>query len=700
MDSLTSPTPGADLIVKIAVARPLDRLYTYRIPAADAERAVPGNWAKIPFGRGGSAYGFIIEVLGAVGSVVLDFPEKSLKPVTELGPIEQALPPKILELCQWTSRYYCTALGEVCMTASPLATLGLKNAKKEPRKLASLKSKAEGGEDPVVAELNPEQLAAVALILGKKSAGASSVVLLKGVTGSGKTEVYLEVARAALREGRGVLVLVPEIALTNQLVRRIEAGLGERVVQWHSAMAAGRRRDQTAALRRGELRVVVGARSAVFAPVPNLGLIVVDEEHDATYKQEDRVRYQARDLAIVRARLENAQVVLGSATPSLESVQRAESGKYAYAEMKSRFSHHGLPDIELVSLREEVMVEGIQARLAERTLEEIRATLARGEQAMVFLNRRGFAQFLLCEACGEVEQCPNCSISLTFHFQNRKLKCHVCGFEEKTPELCQKCGSEHLQMMGAGTESLEEELPKLLPEARILRLDRDTVTSATRLEEILSDFRERKADLLVGTQMLVKGHDFPEVTLVVVLFADGLFRFPDFRANERSYQTLLQVAGRSGRGAKKGKVLIQTFEPEHPIFGVLLGEIPEEVFLQEEKTMRAALLYPPYGRLARLRVEAASKEEAMAAANELRGIFDQLHPERAPYDVDQPDPEAFEALGPSEAFLEKAKGIFRWDLLLKSASIGKLHSFIGVAKRWAEAKEVSLLVDVDPYGAG
>jgi primosomal protein N' (replication factor Y) (superfamily II helicase) len=674
------------IVIKIAVARPLDRLYTYTVPAEKKEFIVIGNWVKVSFGKS-SCYGFIVEILGALTEVELDFPKKNLKSIQEIGPIDQALPEKVLELCQWTSKYYCTALGEVCMTASPLATLGLKNTKKEAKDL-----KEKEFVPPVFKKLNEEQTISAAFILSKRENEKAPVVLLKGVTGSGKTEVYFEVARKILAEGKSVLFLVPEIALTNQLVRRIEEGLGEQVVEWHSAMAAGKRRDQTAALRRGQLRVVVGARSGVFAPLPNLGVIIVDEEHDPTYKQEDRVRYHARDLAIVRGKMEQATVILGSATPSLESIQRCEDHKYHFSEIKFRFNQQDLPAIDLVSLREELCVEGIQARLAERTLEEIKSTLSRGEQVMLFLNRRGFAQFLLCEDCGEVEECPNCSISLTYHFQKKLLKCHVCGYEHGVPEACGKCNSIHLKMMGAGTESLEEELPKILPDARILRLDRDTVTSATRLETILKDFREKKADILVGTQMLVKGHDFPEVTLVVVLFADGLFRFPDFRANERSYQTLLQVAGRSGRGEKKGKVLIQTFEPEHPIFQVLKGEISEEDFLAEEKSMREALLYPPFSRLARLRIEASSKEVAMKRSSELKDIFESLH--RSNSD------DLFEALGPSEAFLEKAKGIFRWDILLKSASIGKLHSFIGVAKKWAETNEVSLLVDVDPYGVG
>lgn len=683
------------IVLKIAIARPLDKFFYYSVSAEKSEELCIGSWVKVQFGKS-TAYGFILEIMGKASEVKLDFPPEKLKNIIELGPKEQALSQSVLKLCEWTSQYYCTPLGEVCQTASPLSTLGLKTAKKEAREIKPKEFHR------IHKTLTEEQINCVENIFKKQNENPQNITLLKGITGSGKTEVYFEIARKILNEGKTVLFLVPEIALTSQLVNRIEAGLGERVVDWHSGVSSGKRRDQTAALRKGLFRVVVGARSSIFSPLPNLGLIIVDEEHDPTYKQDDKVRYNARDLSILRGKIENVPVILGSATPSLESLERCREGKYFYTELKSRFSHHGLPDIELVSLKDEICVEGIQAKLTEKALNEIKETLSRDEQVMIFLNRRGFSQFLLCEDCGEVEECPNCSISLTYHFQKKKLKCHICNFEENVPDFCPKCNSLNLTKMGAGTESLEEELPRLLQDVKILRLDRDTVTSSTRLDQILSDFREKKAQILVGTQMLVKGHDFPEVTLVIVLFADGLFRIPDFRANERSYQTLLQVSGRSGRGNKKGKVLIQTYEPDHPIFKVLKGETSEEDFLKEEKEMREVLSYPPFSRMARLRIESSDQKIAIAQSNALKENFDKfnetflthLAPKKNENSVDP----FFEALGPSEAFLEKAKGIYRWDILVKSKSISKLHSFIMTAKKWAHENEVTLLVDVDPYG--
>ncbi len=674
-------------LVSVAVPRPVDGLFTYRISAELAPTVQVGSWVKVPFGRN-QLHAFVVEPVRQALSEA-DLPAQvsleKMKSVIEVGNSgEPVFTSELLALCRWTSDYYGMPLGEVLHCALPPAALGLRNARKNPR---PLKQRTE----PIVKphELTLDQRVAFDQLESLRTElrpGKAKVALLHGVTGSGKTELYLELARRSLADGKGVLILVPEIALSSQLHRRFEESLGEAVGLWHSAVADGKRRDELAALQRGELRVVVGARSAVFAPVPDLGLIVIDEEHDPTYKQEDRVRYHARDLSVVRSRLTGAFVVLGSATPSLETRERVLEGKYSIAHLPKRIATGGMPTIELVDLGEEPKVEGIQAVLAEKTVEAIRAAIQSGGQVMIFLNRRGYAAFLLCEDCGEVVGCPNCSISLTVHKKRRLLVCHVCAHQEPIPDVCEKCRGDKLSPMGAGIESLEEDLPKIVPEAIPLRLDRDQVTSQTRLEKVLQDFREQKANILMGTQMLVKGHDFPGVTLVVVILADALFRWPDFRATERAYQILKQVAGRAGRGERPGKVLVQTFDPDHAVLSVLRGELSEETFIESERELRKVLNYPPFGRILRLRLESADFAEAKNRASSVAQRLTELQTAGL-----------IDVLGPSEAFLERAKGIFRWDILVKSPEIQHLHRALRMAKELAHREKWSLGVDVDPY---
>lgn len=635
---------------------------------------------KVPFGKS-VTHAFVVR--GAVANDVV--PEgTAIKDVLDWDTERLRIPPDVFALCQFAHEYYLSPLGEVLAAAAPPAAFSV-SAKESPPRPRMVKERSYS---PVSHILNAEQRLAADGIWSHS--GEPSVSLLEGVTGSGKTEVYLELARRTLEEGRGVLVLVPEIALTSQLVDRFRNGLGGVAVGlWHSALSDGARCKLIEDLRSGAVRVVVGARSAVFAPVRELGLIVVDEEHDPTFKQEDRVRYHARDLSVVRARITGSRLVLGSATPSLESRERAREGKYASFKLTSRFGVARMPAIHILQLGEAPRVEGIQAELAVETLEEIKKTLAAGEQVMVYLNRRGFAAFLLCEDCGEVAECPNCSISLTVHRRDRALRCHVCAHEERIFDICQKCHSDKLKPMGAGTESLEEELPALLPEARILRLDRDRVTSQSRLEKALDAFRSGEFNLLLGTQMLVKGHDFPGVTLVVVVLADALFRWPDFRAPERAVQTLLQVAGRAGRGEKPGRVWIQTYDPDHPVLSVLRGETTMDMFVSSERELREALSYPPFGRLARIRFEALSSEEARSLAREAAQELSTLAEVRSG---------ALEVLGPSEAFLEKAKNSYRWDLLLKAKQVQAIQRAARRVRAVAAQKKGRTWIDIDPYG--
>ncbi len=668
---------SGEQVLSVAIPRPFEGLLTYRVPERLQGQLTVGSWVKVPLGRG-TTHAFIVEPPKPLSEAPTDF---ALKDILEVGSPTPIFTDDVLALCRWAHDYYRAPIGEVLHCAAPPAALGLKSRSSEARKLAEFNVAQRA------ISLTEAQKVAFEQLETLRAKNQHQVALLHGVTGSGKTELYIELAKRALADGKGVILLVPEIALTSQLHRRFEEGLGVPVGQWHSAVADGKRRDQLAALLRGEIRVVVGARSAVFAPVRDLGLIVVDEEHDPTYKQEERFRYNARDLAVVRSKIKGCLTVLGSATPSMETRERVREGKYAVARLDQRIAAGGLPRIDIVDLCEEERIEGTQAPLAKRTVDALRETIAAGGQAIVFLNRRGFAAFLVCADCGHVKECPNCSISLTMHKRRAKLCCHVCGHAEMNPDVCEKCQGASLEPVGAGTESLEEQLPALVPDAKTLRLDRDQVTSQTRLESILNDFRAGKANVLLGTQMLAKGHDFPGVTLVVVILADGLFRWPDFRAPERAYQILKQVAGRAGRGEKAGRVLIQTFQRTHPVIQTIEDPNFEESFLESERSLRQELHYPPFGRMARVRFESPDQRVAQSRAMGLAEVLGPLA-------------EKVELLGPSEAFLERAKGIFRWDLLLRAEAVQDLQRAISLAKNHCAAHEWPFLVDVDPNGVG
>jgi primosomal protein N' (replication factor Y) len=421
--------------------------------------------------------------------------------------------------------------------------------------------------------------------------------LLHGVTGSGKTEVYLRAIDACLALGRSALLLVPEIALTPAVAGQFFHRFGDQVAILHSAFSEIERAEQWRRIRAGVARVVVGTRSGVFAPVQNLGLVVVDEEHDGSYKQAETPRYNGRDVAIVRAQAANAVVVLGSATPSLETRYNAEKGKFKLIELPERIEHRPMPVVEMIDMRQEFLETRKQAVFSRRMLEAIKDRLASGEQVMLLLNRRGFSSFVACRSCGERIECINCSVTLTYHRRDRRLLCHYCNYAQKIPSVCPKCNSEHLNFLGTGSEKVEDELRREFPEARIARLDRDTVGGKRHFETILHGFRERDFDILVGTQMIAKGHDIPNVTLVGVISADVGLGMPDFRAAERTFQLLTQAAGRAGRGNLPGIVLIQTINPDH--YAVrYAGQQDYQGFYEKEIQFRKLMRYPPFSALA------------------------------------------------------------------------------------------------------
>jgi primosomal protein N' (replication factor Y) (superfamily II helicase) len=534
-------------------------------------------------------------------------------------------------------------------------------------------------------ELNSAQRNAFDLIGAGIAMQKFCTFLLYGVTGSGKTEVYLNAIDAALASGRGALMLVPEIALTPAVAGQFYARFGDRVAILHSAFSDAERADQWRRIRAGGASVVVGTRSGVFAPVRNLGLIVVDEEHDASYKQEETPRYHGRDVAIVRAQAANACVVLGSATPSLESRFNAVSGKYTLLEIPDRIAERPMPTVQVIDMRREFLETRKHAIFSRALVEAIRERLANNEQAMILLNRRGFSTFVACRACGERVECVNCSVTLTYHRRDRRLLCHYCGYAEKVPSLCPKCQSEHIHFMGSGSERVEDELHSEFPEARVARLDRDTVTGKRQFEDILQNFRERDFDILVGTQMIAKGHDIPNVTLVGVVSADVGIGMPDFRAAERTFQILTQVAGRAGRGHLPGVVYMQTINPDH--YAVRLAAQQDyNGFFEKELQFRRFMKYPPFSAMANILIRAAKQEEALRMSTELGHHI-------------TPAPENMRIMGPAEAPVQRLKAEFRYQLLVKSASRKDLNSLLRKTRDFAQSQKWSataLVIDVDP----
>ncbi|MDR4927546.1 primosomal protein N' [Peribacillus simplex] len=440
--------------------------------------------------------------------------------------------------------------------------------------------------------LTAEQTAALKPINEKIHHDEHDVFLLYGVTGSGKTEVYLQAIASVIEKGKEAIMLVPEISLTPQTVKRFKERFGEQVAVMHSGLSVGEKYDEWRKIHRKEVKVVVGARSAVFAPFENLGLVIIDEEHESSYKQEETPRYHARDVAIERAKSYRCPVILGSATPTLESFARAKKNVYKLLTLSQRMNKNALPAVDIVDMREELRT-GNRSMFSELLFTKLKDRLEKGEQTVLMLNKRGHSSFVMCRSCGLVINCPNCDISLTYHRFNDIMKCHYCGFEEGMPSVCPECESEHIRFFGTGTQKVEEELAKILPEARVIRMDVDTTSKKGSHERLLNAFGEGKADILLGTQMIAKGLDFPNITLVGVLSADTMLHLPDFRSSEKTFQLLTQVSGRAGRHQLPGEVVIQTYTPEH--YSIELSALQDfDAFYEREMHLRRQSHYPPY----------------------------------------------------------------------------------------------------------
>lgn len=724
-------------LLKVAIPAPLRTTFDYLPPAKLAPISI-GSRVLVPFGRRQSV------------GVVLAYAEHSeialskLKRVKTVLDSQAILPPSLLALLEWTASYYHHPIGEAIQTALPvllrrdrpaetkkelrwsltdegrafdsaeltraplqgrlLEALGstdsammavdLEEISKgwraamrqlEQKGLVVVESSEVALSNPAVRDtpptLNPAQQAAIENIHSESDGYHCS--LLHGVTGSGKTEVYLHLVQPVLDAGKQVLVLVPEIGLTPQLIARFQRRFPVAIVALHSGLSDTERLAAWLAAREGRARIVLGTRSAVFTPFANLALIVIDEEHDGSLKQQDGMRYHARDVAIMRASREGIPIILGSATPSLESLKQATEGRYQLVELPERASEANLPDIELLDMKRLAVNDG----LSHPMVQAIRQRLVKKEQSLLFLNRRGFSPVLMCHDCGWVAPCNRCDARLTLHRGSGRLRCHHCGADQAQPELCPECDSENLHPVGEGTERVEQALTNLFPEANIVRIDRDTTRRKGSLEEKLNSVHSGEADILVGTQMLAKGHDFPGVTLVGIVNADqGLFSF-DFRAPELLLQRVMQVSGRAGRADKHGQVLIQTWHPENPVF-LALQQHDFNGFAKEELAARKQALYPPYSYFALLRAEATASGEALNFLRKAESLGKAIASN------------GVEVLSPVPSPMERRAGRYRAQLLVSCNSRPPLHQFLdqwlSLIEREKQAKRVRWSLDVDP----
>jgi len=652
----------------IAVCRPLKQTFTYRLK----ESVSIGCRVQVQF-RNNEVEGFVVGIKKEAppGIDILDVGD-----VIDASPL---LRPDVIELCRWISEYYVSPLGEVLKAALPPGI----SAKHVTTSVGAIYDRPGAHRAPLHV-LTSDQSRGLQTLY---DANGFHPVLLHGVTGSGKTEIYMRAAEHFLASGKTSLILVPEIGLTPQLAQSFAERFPERTAVLHSSLTKRQRIDEWLRIYNGDAPIVIGTRSAVFAPLQNIGLIVVDEEHETSYKQESMPQYHARDTAVMRAKILNTGIVLGSATPSMESFHNAESKKYGYVHLTTRVEDRALPEVEIVNMREEYVAEGKQVIFSRRLLQAIGERIDRREQTMILLNRRGYAAFLLCRHCGFTFECTACSVAMTYHRGIDKLLCHYCGLARRPPKRCVECDSEYIYYVGEGTERLEADLKQIYGEtANVGRIDRDTMRHMRDYDRVLGDFRKGAIDILVGTQMIAKGHDFPSVTLVGVVGADAALSLPDFRAAERTFQLLTQVAGRSGRGDRPGEVIIQSYSPNHYTFQLACNQRFEDFYAHESR-YRRTMFYPPFTALAGIVV---MDRDAAHAAQLARSVADFLDGVRSP---------AIRILGPAPAPLERIKRSHRQQLLIKSSSRSTLHRILAQLQSHLEHQKITpprVTIDVDP----
>ncbi len=660
---------------EIAVGLPVRKPFHYKIPQELKDKVALGKRVWVPFGPR-KIIGYIV---GFVEKPQVASVKEILSVIDEEAPV---LDDELLKFTRWIADYYHASWGEAIEAAMP-GPLRKGKTKVKPRR----PSAEEHYEPTKNFKPTDEQESALKPINESLLKHKDDVYLLHGITGSGKTEVYLQSIESALKLGRSAIVLVPEISLTPQTVERFKSRFGAIVAVLHSRLLETERFLEWKRLKEGLAKIAVGARSAIFAPVKDLGLIVIDEEHETSYKQDDAPRYNARDAAIERARLAKAVVILGSATPSLESYYNAVSGKFKLLKITERIQKRKLPKVEIVDMRQE-MADTREVRVLSRALEAaISETLKKHGQVMLFLNRRGFSTFINCKKCGHIVRCKYCNVSLTYHFDTKRLNCHYCNYQVSPPEACPRCKSDDIRYFGIGTQKIESEVARLYPQANIGRMDTDAMIKRGAHRQILGDFRKHKIDILIGTQMIAKGHDFPKVMLVGVVSADTALNLPDFRASERAFNLLTQVAGRAGRGDEVGRVIIQTYNPNH--YAIEKSINHDYVgFFEEEINFRRELKYPPFSRIVGIKLRGRNEERVIKVSQDLAA---NLNAGKIGGSI--------EIIGPAVDFISKMRGQFRWNIILKGEDPQEMCKLIDVSLEGVKGTSgVIITIDVEPVG--
>lgn len=658
---------------EIAVALPMDRIFHYSIPDGLSKEIAPGKRVFVPF-QARTVVGYVVG-LSQTSEV------KDVKDIAGVIDKEPILSEEMLKLTKWIKDNYFCSWGEAIEAAIPA---GIKKGK------LSLGSRLKDSHDAaaefpksiphILMEEQSKALKHIAESIEKKE---YNTFLLHGITASGKTEVYLQAIDLVLKKGRQAIVLVPEISLTPQTIERFASRFGGRVAVLHSKLTPAKRFLEWKKIKDGKADIVVGARSAIFSPMDRLGLVIIDEEHETSYKQDDVPRYHARDVAEERAKLNNCPLILGSATPSLESYYKAKSGEYKLIKLTKRIEERLLPKVKIVDMRMELATRKRIAIFSKILLDAIERTVKAGQQAIIFLNRRGFSTFVNCKKCGLVLKCKRCDTVLVYHFENKKLVCHYCNYTAQPPDICPKCKSGYIRYFGLGTERVESEINHSFPHAHIARMDSDTTVKRGSHDRILGDFKSGQTTLLVGTQMIAKGLDFPKVTLVGVVSADVTLNLPDFRAGERTFNLLTQVGGRAGRGEDGGEVIVQTYAPHH--YAILAAAKHDyEKFYQEEIVFRKELLFPPFVNLVKVTVRVRNEELAAKTAKELAEA------------IKNEDASAMIG-GPAPAPIVRMRGYFRYNIMLKNKDKGAMCELLKkVLGKFRRPHGVLIAVDVDP----